>query len=242
MIPVEYSFNPPDILPPYFPNYLRNIYQNSLKVIKKNLNIYMKYIPRRDCHSIWGSRSVIIDAIGNIEFLKLSKLPEESSHRNEYKSINATRWFSIQSSKHIVKNIKYLPSEPLYICVRSNNWDQDNTFNSFNITFKPSVIREKDKKKSIQKLMMHMILLFCISSVWLLPYMISLIVATVSYIHGMKIIVTLIILSCSIVCSAPFMLTKKNRYNYYMCIIIIMMILRIIKLDIFQFVIIELLL
>ena len=106
-----------------------------------------------------------------------------------------------------------MPSEPLYICVRSNNWNKNNNNNnsSFNITFKPSVIREKDKKQTIQKLIIHIILLFCISSVWLLPYLFSIIIATVSYIHGMKFIVSLLSLSGVVVCFTPFMLTKRNR-------------------------------
>ena len=164
-----------------------------------------------DCNSIWGSRSVLVEAIGSVEILKLNRLPAGSVF-NEYISLNATRWLELPSTSSTIfqREIKHVPAEPIYLCARSNDWTGASA--SFSITFRPAFVRERDRQLCHSKTLIHVLLVIAMSSAWLLPYLVAAVVATLSFNHGIKIMLAILFFSCSILTLAPFMLTKKNRH------------------------------
>lgn len=169
------------------------------------------YFPfKYNCNSIWGSRSVVIDAIGSIEFLKLNHLPKESNFEEPI-SMNVSRWLELPSSnsKSYHHHVKQVPAEPLYLCVRSNDWINDGD-GSFKIIFRPSYQRDNDQLNASHKAYVHFFLIIALSSIKLLPYIVAMVVAIIAYLHGIKFFIVSIIFSFSIVCLTPLMLTKKK--------------------------------
>ena len=164
-----------------------------------------------NCHSIWGSRSVVVEVKGSAEFFKLNRLPP-SSLFNEYVSLNATRWLELAtlSSESIQKEVKEVAAEPIYICGRSNDWNGADA--QFHLTFKPVYIREADKILCHSKTLIHLIMVTAFSSIMLLPYMAAIVVAFLTFTHGINIFIAILVFSCCIVSLAPLMLTRKNRH------------------------------
>ena len=173
-----------------------------------------------NCHTIWGSRSVVVEVTGSVEFLKLNRLPAGSVF-NEYISINATRWLELTASSSLLtqREVRHVPAEPIYLCARSNDWTGSPA--KFHITFRPVFLREKDKQLCHSKTLVHIILVIAVTSIWLLPYIAAVVVAALTFIHGIKFIIAIITFSCCIVSLTPLMLTKKNRhlsrlyFNYF---------------------------
>jgi hypothetical protein len=172
------------------------------------------------CFALWGSRSVVVEVTGSVEFLKLSRLPA-SSVFNEFISINASRWLELTSSSHtlVQREVRHVPAEPIYLCARSNDWTGQPA--KFQITFRPVFLRERDKQLCHSKTFLHILLVIAVTSIWLLPYIAAIVVAALSFMHGIKFIIAIITFSCCIVSLTPLMLTKKNRhlarlyFNYF---------------------------
>jgi hypothetical protein len=169
------------------------------------------------CNSIWGSRSVVVEVNGSVEFLKLAKLPRESNLYTDTNDLHTTRWLELNSfvsssASYLdsLKDIKLVPCEPVYLCARSNDWNGRDS--SFNIHFRPGYIRLKDKDLIFSKCLMHLSLVFFVSSVWLLPYIAAFIVGTVTYKYAITYLVLFALFSLLVVCLTPFMLTKRNRH------------------------------
>ena len=173
-----------------------------------------------NCHTIWGSRSVVVEVTGSVEFLKLNRLPAGSVF-NEYISVNATRWLELATTSGSLsqREVRHVPAEPIYLCARSNDWTGSQA--KFHITFRPVFLREKDKQLCHSKTLVHIILVIAVTSIWLLPYIAAVVVAALTFIHGIKFIIAIITFSCCIVSLTPLMLTKKNRhlsrlyFNYF---------------------------
>ena len=55
----------------------------------------MLFLPFMNCESIWGSRTVVIDVNGSVEFYRVNGLPVEE----ESSSLNATRWLHVIDSQ-----------------------------------------------------------------------------------------------------------------------------------------------
>lgn len=168
------------------------------------------------CHSIWGSRTVSVEVNGSVEFFKLNRLPQESSPFYETTVTNAIRWLQLTSPSTksylniAVKDAKQVPCEPMYICARSNDWKGGAS--SFEITFKSGHIRFKDRMLVLRKAFFHIFLIIVVSSARLLPYIASLIVASITYEYSIKYMIMISIFSACVVCLTPLMLTKKNRH------------------------------
>ena len=164
-----------------------------------------------DCHSIWGSRSVVVEVTGSAEFLKLNRLPSGSVF-NEYVSLNATRWLELTatSSAAVQRDVKHVPAEPIYLCARSNDWTGAPA--SFSVTFRPAFLRERDRQLCHSKTLIHLLLVVAMSSAWLLPYLVAAVVATLAFAHGIKIMLAILVFSGGVLSLAPLMLTKKNRH------------------------------
>lgn len=173
-----------------------------------------------NCNSIWGSRSVVVEVTGSAEFLKLNRLPPGSVF-NELISLNATRWLELTASSSSVyqREVRHVPAEPIYLCARSNDWTGSPA--KFRITFRPVFLRERDKQLCHSKTLVHILLIIAVTSIWLLPYIAAIVVAALTFLHGIKFIIAIITFSCCIVSLTPLMLTKKNRhlsrlyFNYF---------------------------
>eukprot|EP01032_Pedospumella_encystans_P038698 gene38698-43858_t len=167
----------------------------------------LPYLPGTSsyCYSVWGSRTVEVEVAGSIEFLKVAKLPHETtstkniSPHKEYLLDNAyslelstTRWLEMHSidPRTSIKKTIQIPAEPIYLCARSTDWQGRNTA-------------------------------FTVSFVWFVPYFAALVAAVLVYEHGIKIMLTLFMFSTCLVCLTPLMFTKHNRqsarvyFNYF---------------------------
>lgn len=184
------------------------------------------------CTSVWGSRSVEVEAIGSVEFLRVNKLPHETSstilHGDHLDStyaleLSVTRWLEMNSNSqpgmtYVKKNLQ-IPAEPLYLCARSTNWQGEPS--SFQMKFRPARLRGRDKRHSNDQTLVHIMLIMAVSSAWLIPYLTALLAAVLAYEHAIKVMLTLFMISTSVVCLTPLMLTKHNRssakqyFNYY---------------------------
>ena len=164
-----------------------------------------------NCNSIWGSRSVVVEVTGSVEFLKLSRLPPGSVF-NEMISLNATRWLELTVSSNSIsqKEIIQVPAEPIYLCARSNDWTGLPA--NFRITFRPVYIRSDDQKLCHSKTRVHVALVAAVTSIWLLPYIAAIVVAALSFMHGIKFTIVIISFSGCVVLLTPLMLTRKNRH------------------------------
>ena len=188
------------------------------------------------CDSLWGSRSVVVQVQGNVEFLQMSDLPEESGDKKKKKErqltstasiikeielsllgaspLKATRWLEIQSVMHSdrawKKEIKHVPSEPFYLCARSNDWQGSDS--RLRVEFRPTYLREQDYNWVIKKTLVHISLVVAVSSLWLLPYIAALVVCIVTYIMGFDYYLATMVFSGVVVCLTPLMLTRKNRH------------------------------
>jgi hypothetical protein len=184
------------------------------------------------CNSVWGSRSVEIEVSGDIEFLKVPKLPRETVAPNSIRAhksgdkytleLSATRWLQYSTTHDSIgthREIIQIPAEPIYLCARSTNWQGKNA--QFSIRFRHAYLRTRDKKRCNDHTLLHMALIGAVSFVWLIPYFTALVAAVVAYDHGLKIMLTLFMLSTSVVCLTPLMLTRHNRqlarqyFNYF---------------------------
>jgi len=161
-----------------------------------------------ECDNVWGSRVVVVNVRGSVEFIKLSNLPEESPQGGQFQG---TRWLELQSvSVHTEqREIKTIPAEPFYLCARSIDWAGNNS--SFQIDFRPAYQRSSDRFLCSRKIILHVILVLAVSSMWLLPYIASFVTCTAVFILGIDRFFAALVFSALIVCLAPLMLTKKNR-------------------------------
>ena len=185
------------------------------------------------CDSLWGSRSVVVQVQGNVEFLQLRDLPEESGKtkrhgKSIYKDIEqyamesilgampltATRWLEIQSVRKSdrtwKKEIKHIPSEPFYLCARSNDWQGGDS--RLKVEFRPTYFREQDFTWVTKKTIVHICLVVAVSSLWLMPYIAALVTCITTYIFGFDYYLFCMVLSGLVVCLTPLMLTRKNRH------------------------------
>ena len=178
---------------------------------------------RNNCYSIWGSRRVIVEAFGNIEFWRVAKLPA-ITHDGEVKTLNVTRWLEVFSptsgAAHYQKEVKEIPAEPTYICARANDWHPHSVHRDrvakesgtpFTVTFKKAFIRESDRFASMRKSLLHLLLLFALTSAWLLPYIVAMICAVYTYLHAIKKLIMIFSFSTAVVGLTPLMLIPKNR-------------------------------
>lgn len=189
------------------------------------------------CDSLWGSRSVVVEVQGSVEFLRVDKLPEENvrdmragqqspsslspsfsmflvaSKAVSSTLLTATRWLEIQSvgrSSEWNKEIKHIPSEPFYLCARSNHWQRGDS--SIRLEFRPSYFRDSDYNWVVKKTLVHITLVVAVSSMWLLPYIAALVTSMMVFIHGFDYYLIALAFSGSVVCLTPFMFTKRNRH------------------------------
>lgn len=200
----------------------------------ETLYCMLPYFPgtTKYCNSVWGSRTVEVEASGSIEFLRVTKLPHETSstilHGDHLDSsyaveLSATRWLEMDSNRQhgmkYMKKILQIPAEPLYLCARSTNWQGASS--SFQMKFRPAHLRSRDKRHSNDQTLVHCILIMAVTSAWLIPYVAALAAAVLAYEHAIKVMLTLFVVSTSVVCLTPLMLTKSNRnsarlyFNYF---------------------------
>ena len=166
-------------------------------------------LPGFSCTSIWGSRSVIVEADGSVEFLRVNRLPMESSGTQS--QLHAHRWLVLASGQRKKqKEVKQVPIEPLYLCARSNDWRWNSTA-SINVQFRPTYFREWDRTQCLRKGLLHLLMLLVLSSALLFPYLLAMLSGTVAFVGGMNYYLYFLLVSCCIVLFAPIMFTRKNR-------------------------------
>jgi hypothetical protein len=90
----------------------------------KDTLLCMLSIPGVTCTSVWGSRGVVVDVLptGAAEFFKVNRLPPESQTEEYLIHLNATRWLELSSDTQNTREIMQIPAEPIFLCVRSNQW------------------------------------------------------------------------------------------------------------------------
>jgi len=115
------------------------------------------------------------------------------------------------ASSDIYREVLHISAEPIYLCARSNDWRGRDSF--FRIQFRHAYLRERDKQRCNEQTVVHLVLILLSTSVWLLPYLIALIAAVLSYSNGMKIMFSVFVFSACVVCLTPLMLLKSNRYR-----------------------------
>ena len=119
--------------------------------------------------------------------------------------LKATRWLEIQSVMHSdrawKKEIKHVPSEPFYLCARSNDWQGSDS--RLRVEFRPTYLREQDYNWVIKKTLVHISLVVAVSSLWLLPYIAALVVCIVTYIMGFDYYLATMVFSGVVVCLLP---------------------------------------
>jgi hypothetical protein len=183
--------------------------------------MFHAYVPyfEYDCHSIWGSRSVIVESVGSVEYFKLTKLPRTIDGQEPI-TMKVSRWLDHPTLYQNVetREARQIPAEPIYLCARSTIWERIpdahhlQQQSKFSIHFRSGHIREIDKRQCKQNLVLHVVLLIALSNVWLLPYIISPVVAVYVYLHGLKIFILCSCVSGFVLCLAPIMLKAKNRH------------------------------
>ena len=177
----------------------------------------MIYLPGFSCIAIWGSRSVLVTVDGSAEFLRVHRLPRESVAA-PYTHLAVTRWLQVVStSNKKQKEVKRVPVEPLYLCARCNDWRKNATAN-ISVEFRPMYLRERDRSRYVFKMLLHMGILFALSSLSLMPYLVALVCGAFAYLYGMNHLLASVAVSCCVVLFTPLMLTRKNRHitrNYF---------------------------
>lgn len=166
------------------------------------------------CSTIWGSRGVVVNVTGSVEFLQVKRFPSEASEEPLY----ATRWLEMQSlfDDAEQREIKHVSAQPFYLCARSIDWKGRDS--SFQIEFRPVYLRARDSTKCGQKLLMHLLLIVAVSSLWLLPYIAAFVFSVYTYTHGMHRFMMALAFSVVVVCLAPLMFTKRNKHKARMYI------------------------
>lgn len=208
-----------DQLPEYVTNLSINhlsCFQNSdylIPTILQTTICMLPYLGLPICSSIWGSRSAVVHIHGDVEFLKVNHLPPQTAYYQQQISpdvipINATRWLEFHDTYHY-REIIQLPAEPMIICARSI--DEAGADASFRWEYRAAYLRERDRRRSLEKMAFHTLLLATTASVWLLPYLISFTVSVFAYLHGLKVLLILLGTSSLLVGLTPFMLRHKNR-------------------------------
>jgi hypothetical protein len=174
------------------------------------------YLSFSICDALWGSKSVVIGYLGDLELFKVSdlRLKSDDDFRFQSRPLNATRWITLTydiSLKEDVwmKEIIQVPSETIYICGRSTNTAEGSSY--FTWSIRSTYLRERDRRQAFEKIGYHIVLLFATASEWLLPYFFSLLIAILSYLHGLKVIMILLVISSITLCLSPIMLLKKYR-------------------------------
>ena len=192
--------------------------QTFLCMLPLSSQIFQNYV---QCDSIWGSRGVVVDVHGSVEFLKVNRMPAETLNTVHNLPIRATRWLELQSISSYVsqREIMFIPAEPFYLCARSNDWNGGES--RLSIEFRTAYLREKDREMAVRKTILHIILVTAVSSVWLLPYIAAFVTYWITYTHGLDRFLIVLVLSVLIILSTPLMLTRKNRhlavlyFNYF---------------------------
>jgi hypothetical protein len=178
------------------------------------------------CDSLWGSRSVVVEVSGSVELLRVNELPEENSMALKGGApltsikdqgstlLSATRWLEIQTvarnDRVWKKEVKHIPSEPFYLCARSNDWQREDS--SMRIEFRPSYFRDTDYNWVIKKTLVHIFLVVAVSSMWLLPYIAAVVTCIVTFVHGFDYYLFALVFSGAVVSLTPFMFTKRHKH------------------------------
>ena len=199
----------------------------SISILNSFLCLFPFY-PSQSCFAIWGSRSLLIRVVGEVEFIVPSSFSSSSS---ETVSFSGIRLLQLGDGNHehihaehlslpthhyhygsfpqnYVQEIIQVPSEPITVCARSLLSEKNS---SFSVTFKNNFLRDKDRSNFHEHFLYHLLMLVTISSIWLLPYLIAFIVFVLAFLHAMKYLLVLLTIGTTIIALTPFMFTKRNR-------------------------------
>lgn len=170
------------------------------------------------CHSIWGSRSIVYETDGSIEVYRVHKLPVESMSREQ--RLNASQWIQLSapdtdghtdSHDRIATEAQQAPAEPIFFCARCNDWRVNRTA-SLKAQFRPAYIRSRD----VYMCERHMLFLVAsTAALVVIPAFIkALVVITSAYIgfnYGLQRFIMIYILSVLCSVSIPFARDRRNR-------------------------------
>jgi hypothetical protein len=213
--------------------------QEKIPPYRTLISCLLPYQSGTGCEEIWGSHSVVIKVLGDIEFIRLasfpSPLPDSSSSHGVVVPLSGVRLLQLVSPSfdEYIQEIVQFPSEKIIVCARSSfpfhlhpHYDSFHgsplssspsasspvsSVSSFSINFKNSFIRDKDKKRFKEHLGYHILMLLIVSSLFLLPYLVAFLTLVLVYLHGIKFLLVLLSIAITVICLTPVMLTKKNR-------------------------------
>ena len=173
---------------------------------------YDSELSSQSCFALWGTRSVVVEVDGSIEFIRLKKLPRESGEDDKRRLV-AEHWLFLSNAfeNKPARETVRVDAEPIYICARSNMWGEINETSSFNLQFRKAYVRSSDRKNVLKQLLLQSLFAFGTSLPLVSPILGSITVGNAFYIHGLKYFIV-ISTSCALfLLSAPVILTRKSR-------------------------------
>ena len=164
--------------------------------------------PLYSCQSLWGSRSVSVSVEGSVEIYRMEKLPRESAHV----MLNASHWLHLDSPRGLfAREIVNVDASPVYLCVRSNDWQDRFNSSQFTLQFRPAYIRGRDREATMREMLSMAVFLLGLSVAWLRPLLKAHWVASLAFSHGLNVFIAVVSFSATILLLTPFVLTRRNR-------------------------------
>jgi hypothetical protein len=173
---------------------------------------YDSDLPSKSCFGIWGTRNVVVEVDGSVEFIRVKKLPRESGEVDKT-TLEAEHWLylsNIFENKPARETVR-VNAEPIYICARSNLWGVTNATSSFNLQFRNAFIRYADRKFSLQQTFVQSLLTFGMSLPIISPVIGSLTAARAAYVYGLNYFIAIFFTCLAFLLSAPVIFTSKSR-------------------------------
>ena len=173
---------------------------------------YDSDLPSKSCFGLWGTRNVVVEVDGSVEFMRMEKLPRESGESDKT-NLAAEHWLYLSNSFEMkpARETVRVNAEPIYICARSNLWGVTNTTSSFNVQFRNAYIRYSDRKKSLQQMFMQSLMTLGMSFPFIGPAIGSLAAARAFYIYGLNYFIAIFSTCVVFLLSAPVIFTSKSR-------------------------------
>jgi hypothetical protein len=169
-------------------------------------------IPSKSCFGLWGTRNVVVEVDGSIEFVRLKKLPREAGEADKSK-LEAEHWLYLSNyfeSKPARETVS-VNAEPIYICARSTLWGDSNTTSSFSLQFRDAFIRIADRKFTLQQTFVNTLVAFGMSLPIVSPIVGTFLAARAFYVYGLNFFIAIFSACLVILVSAPLMITSKIR-------------------------------
>jgi hypothetical protein len=118
---------------------------------------------------------------------------------------------SVISRSFRLREIRSMPAEPVYVCVRSIDWRLDSTTH-FTLRFRPAFIRDRDMLASFQVLL-ALVAALVLLSIWprILNIIVVMCVSYLTYTHALKKFMFIYAICCVNVLILPLWLSRETK-------------------------------